>query len=207
MQVLPEAQAKVYGLLRAARERGEALPSVVELARLLGVHHSTTHQHLRALAAKGYLRFESRGVGRRPLLELRLPSGIPLVGSIPTGPLSDSLEHPEGYLALPFGPEHFALRVKGDSMAERIENGDVVILRRAPEFRSGEICAVRVNGDEATLKYVERYPTDASLLRLRPHNPAYDPLEVPAKETSIAGVYRGLLRGDATSVHSSLGEL
>lgn len=200
MQVLPEAQAKVYGLLRAARERGEALPSVVELARSLGVHHSTTHQHLRALAAKGYLRFESRGVGRRPVLELRLPSGIPLVGSIPAGPLSDALEQPEGYLALPFGPEHFALRVKGDSMAERIENGDVVILRRTPEFRSGEICAVRVNGDEATLKYVERYSVDASVLLLRPHNPAYDPLEVAASETFIAGVYRGLLRGDAAEV-------
>ena len=207
MRALSDVQAKVYGVLRTARERGEPLPGVVELARALGVQHSTMNQHLRALAAKGYLRFESRGAGRRPVLELRVPLGVPLVGSVPAGPLSDALEHPEGYLALPFGPEHFALRVKGDSMAEPIQNGDVVILRRTPEFRSGEVCAVRVNGDEATLKYVERYQGDASLLLLRPHNPAYNPVEVPAKETFIAGVYRGLLRGDAASVLLTEGDV
>ncbi len=200
MQALPKAQAKVYGLLRAASERGEELPGVAELARALGVRHSTVNQHLRALDAKGVVRFRSRGVGLRPLLTLRLPPGIPLVGSIPAGPLSDALEHPEGYLALPFGPEHFALRVKGDSMFERIEDGDVVILKRTPEFASGDVCAVRTNGDEATLKYVERLPNDPSVLLLRPHNPAYTPVEVAAKETFIAGVYRGLLRGDAAAV-------
>ncbi len=207
MQGLPKVQAKVYGLLHAARERGEALPGVLELARALGVRHSTVNQHLNALATKGYVRFESRGAGRSPVLELRLPPGIPVVGSIPAGPLSDALEHPEGYLQLPFGGGHFALRVKGDSMAEPIQNGDVVILRRTPEFRSGEVCAVRVNGDEATLKYVERYPTDASLLLLRPHNPAYEPVEVAAKETFIAGVYRGLLRGDAAAVLLTEGDV
>ncbi len=200
MQPLPKVQAKVYGLLRAARERGEGLPSVLELARTLGVRHSTVNQHLHALSAKGYVRFESRGAGRRPVLELRQPPGIPVVGSIPAGPLSDALEHPEGYLQLPFGEGHFALRVKGDSMAEPIQNGDVVILRRTPEFRSGEVCAVRVNGDEATLKYVERYPNAPKTLLLRPHNPAYSPVEVEARDTFIAGVYRGLLRGDAASV-------
>lgn len=200
MQALPKAQAKVYGLLWAAGERGKALPGVAELARALGVRHSTVNQHLRALDAKGVVRFESRGVGQRPLLALRLPLGIPLVGSIPAGPLEGALEHPEGYLALPFGPEHFALRVKGDSMTERIQDGDVVILRRTPEFSSGEVCAVRINGDEATLKYVERSGGDASVLLLRPHNPAYDSFEVLARDTFIAGVYRGLLRGDAAEV-------
>jgi repressor LexA len=200
VQALSRVQAKVYELLRAAREHGEPLPEPVQLAQTLGVRYSTLNQHLNALAKKGYIRFESRGAGRRPMLELRLPPGIPLVGSIPAGPLSDALEHPEGYLALPFGPEHFALRVKGDSMAEPIQDGDVVILRRTPEFHSGDVCAVRVNGDEATLKYVERYQTDASLLLLRPHNPDYDPVKVLAKDTFIAGVYRGLLRGDAADV-------
>lgn len=198
MEGLPNAQGKLLRLLE--KHRGVEMPEVATLARELGVHHSTVQQHLQALADKGFVRLERRGVGRRPLIALRLPPGIPVVGSIPAGPLSDALEHPEGYLALPFGPEHFALRVKGDSMTERIQDGDVVILKRTPEFSSGDVCAVRFNGDEATLKYVERYPNDPSVLLLRPHNPAYSPVEVAAKETFIAGVYRGLLRGDAAEV-------
>ena len=144
MRALPRAQARVYGLLRAASERGEELPGVAELARALGVRHSTVNQHLRALDAKGVVRFESRGVGLRPLLALRLPPGVPVVGSIPAGPLSDALEHPEGYLNLPFGSEHFALRVKGDSMFERIEDG---------ALRHGSI---DTNGDFAALDMSER---------------------------------------------------
>ena len=204
MHRLTHAQSKVLRLLE--RGSGGELPDMATLARELGVHHSTVQDHLQALANKGFIRFERRGVGRTPLIAL-CARGVPLVGSVPAGPLSDALEHPEGYLNLPFGPEHFALRVKGDSMAEPIQSGDVVILRRTPEFRSGEVCAVRVNGDEATLKYVERYPTDASLLLLRPHNPAYDPVEVPAEETFIAGVYRGLLRGDALNVLLTEGDV
>ncbi len=204
MKGLTNAQSK---LLRLLEKSQGTRPDVSTLARELDVHHSTVQGHLQALADKGVIRLEKRGVGRKPTIELRSARGVPLLGSIPAGPLEGALEHPEGYLALPFGPDHFALRIKGDSMAEPIQNADVVILRRTPEFRSGEVCAVRVNGDEATLKYVERYPTDASLLLLRPHNPAYDPVEVPAKETIIAGVYRGLLRGDAASVLLTEGEV
>lgn len=197
MEGLTNAQSRLLRLLE--KSQGE-LPDIATLARELGVHHSTVQQHLGALARKGLIRLERRGVGRKPTIELRSRRGVPVVGSIPAGPLSDALEHPEGYLMLPFGPEHFALRVKGDSMTERIQDGDVVILRRTPDFSSGDVCAVRVNGDEATLKYVERYGGDASLLLLRPHNPAYDSFEVLARDTFIAGVYRGLLRGDAVEV-------
>lgn len=204
MKGLTHARARVLRLLEKGRD-GE-LPDLATLARELELHHSTVQEHLQALAADGFIQLERRGVGRKPLIRLR-GQGVPLVGSIPAGPLSDALEHPEGYLALPFGPEHFALRVKGDSMAEPIQDGDVVILRRTPEFRSGEVCAVRVNGDEATLKYVERYQGDASLLLLRPHNPVYDPVEVSAQETFIAGVYRGLLRGDALNVLLTEGDV
>lgn len=204
MKGLTNAQSK---LLRLLEKLQGTQPDVATLARELGVHHSTVQQHLQALADKGVIRLEKRGVGRKPTIELRAARGVPLLGSIPAGPLEGALEHPEGYLALPFGPDHFALRVKGDSMAEPIQNADVVILRRTPEFRSGEVCAVRVNGDEATLKYVERYQGDASLLLLRPHNPAYDPVKVSAKETFIAGVYRGLLRGDAARVLLTEGDV
>ena len=114
-----------------------------------------------------------------------------MVGEIAAGGLRGEVEHLEGYLALPGRGDTFALRVSGDSMAERIEHGDVVILSRE-EPRSGDICAVRHN-DETTLKYLDFYADGSALLR--PHNPAYDCVRVAREEITIAGRFDSLLRG------------
>ena len=114
------------------------------------------------------------------------------------GPLSEALEHPEGYLRLPGYPEGYGLRVHGDSMADEIKNGDVVLLQKRPH-RSGEICAVRIDGSEATLKYLDTYPNHKTV-RLRPHNPAYPYLEVEAERVAVDGVFAALLRGDVIEV-------
>ena len=80
------------------------------------------------------------------------------------------------------------------------EDGDVVLLQRVEPQRSGEVCAVRVGEDESTLKYLEWSPPRSgdrpARYRLRPHNPSYPTLTVPAAELHIDGVMRGLIRGD-----------
>ena len=146
-----------------------------------------------ALEKKGQLSFESQGRGKSPIitLERQERKGVPLVGDIAAGSLRGEVEHLEGYLALPGDEGRFALRVTGDSMAERIEDGDVVIFSRE-QPRSGDICAIR-HEDEVTLKYLDLY-TDGSAL-LRPHNPDYDPIEVELKDVYIAGRFDSLLRG------------
>src|SRR5690606_30292981 len=79
-------------------------------------------------------------------------------------------------------------------------DGDVVLLQRVEPQRSGEVCAVRVGEDESTLKYLEWSPPRSGdrpeRYRLRPHNPIYTTLTVPAAELHIDGVMRGLIRGD-----------
>lgn len=202
---LSPAQRRVYDRLRDHVARTGATPDLAELARELGVHYVSLKQHLQALADKGWLLFESRGRGRSPRLELpAAATGIPVLGSIPAGPLAEAVAHAEAYLPIPgLHGRGFALRVAGDSMAERIQDGDVVLLEKRPAQRSGEICAVRVGDDEATLKYLDRLGHDR--WALRPHNPAYDTLEVAGSEIEVEGVYRGLLRGsvfDALSLPS-----
>ena len=113
------------------------------------------------------------------------------MGDIAAGGLHEAVEHCEGFLAVPGGGERFALRVKGDSMSEPIQDGDVVILKRSP-FTSGDICAVR-HEDETTLKYVD--VGNDGKATLRPHNPAYSLIEVSLEDIYVAGVYAGLLRG------------
>lgn len=199
-QPLSPAQERVYQRLLEHQRRTGQMPDLSELARGMGVHYVTLKQHLEALQTKGYLTFESRGRGRSPRLELPAEAtGIPLVGSIPAGSPGIASAYVEAYLPnLVVGGTarpSFALRVSGFSMADLIQPDDVVLLTATNPSRSGQICAVRVDQDEATLKYVDTLPQGQ--FRLRPHNPDYPTLTLHGSELTIDGVYRGLLRGAA----------
>ena len=98
---------------------------------------------------------------------------VPIVGSIACGLPILAEENIEGYAAMPEDIKaDFALRCVGDSMVgARICDGDIVYIHQTSEFHNGEICAVLVDSDEATLKRV--YRISNSLLELRAENPAY----------------------------------
>ena len=198
MQKLSSQQAKVYARLRRAWEEHGSQPGLYDLARDLGIDYTTLRQHLRALETKGFLSFQSQGHGKPPMLRLLRPlQAVPVLGHIPAGPLSEALAHPEGYLRLAnLTDDYFGLYVQGDSMADHLQDGDLVLLQQGKPSRSGEICAVRLDHTEVTLKYVDWKGSRAKGLTLRPHNPTYPTLEVTAKEIAIDGVYRGSFRGE-----------
>lgn len=50
----------------------------------------------------------------------------------------------------------FALRVLGDSMNRIIPEGAIAIIHKTCDWEDGDICAVTINGDDATLKQVNR---------------------------------------------------
>jgi len=196
---LPRRQLQILEALQDAYERTGTLPELTALARSFDITYPTLREHLKALEAKGKLSIETRGPGRSPIVTLKGGAyGIPLFGEIAAGIPVGAYPTPEGHLALRGRPDQFALRVRGASMADRIEDGDVVLLHRSEPQRSGEICAVRVGEDETTLKYLDWAPGSARPreYRLRPHNDAFPTLTVPAEEIHIDGVFRGLLRGD-----------
>ena len=201
MVELTHSQSKVLKLLkRCWRERG-GQPNLNDVARDLDIHYVSMKQHLEALDTKGYISFEPQGRGKTPIIRLTrqdvleerdgVGRGVPLLGDIAAGGLHEAVEHLEGFLNVPGRADRFALRVKGDSMSEPIQDGDVVILRQPP-YRSGDICAVR-HEDETTLKYLDLYADGNALLR--PHNQDYPLIEVDLREIYVAGVYDALLRG------------
>jgi repressor LexA len=79
-------------------------------------------------------------------------------------------------------PQAFALRVKGNSMSPRIEDGDTVIVSPQLEARSGDICVVRVSGED-TLK---RIKFEGNYLHLIPLNPEFEPLTVKKRDVNFA---------------------
>ena len=84
---------------------------------------------------------------------------------------------------------YFYLQVKGDSMINaRIYEGDRVRIKKQNFLeKDGDIMAVRVNGDEATLKRVYRQENG---LVLQSENPNYPPMFFPVSdiETGYVGI-------------------
>ena len=109
---------------------------------------------------------------------------IPVLGSIPAGIPLEAVEDVVDWEEIPAqwlsgGKEFFALRVRGDSMSPRYEDGDVLILRRQDTCENGQDCAVMVAGGEATFKRVRISPTGVTL---QPLNPDYDPMTYTNRE-------------------------
>lgn len=102
---------------------------------------------------------------------------IPVYGCIPAGIPLEAIECVEGYVDIPdewlkSGDTFFALRVRGDSMSPKYLDGDLIILKRQSDCESGQDAAVRVNGDDATLKKVIKQQFG---IMLQPINPEYEP--------------------------------
>lgn len=82
------------------------------------------------------------------------------------------------YIPLPFRSKSEAentlcIRVKGDSMSPKIEDGDLIQVYRQTSVDSGDVAVVIVDNDEGFVKKVE-YDTD--FIRLISFNPYYPPI-------------------------------
>ena len=101
---------------------------------------------------------------------------FPLLGEIACGEPIWADEEKESYVMANMDIKaDFCLTAKGDSMINaRINDGDIVFIKKMPMVNNGEIAAVIID-NEATLKRVYYYPNKSKLV-LNPENPAYEPL-------------------------------
>ncbi|MBI3997090.1 MAG: transcriptional repressor LexA [Candidatus Omnitrophica bacterium] len=186
-------------------ERGYP-PTIRELGKLLGIKSLRgVTTHLDAIAKKGFLKRESRARSIR-LADLMAPFEqavrIPVVGRIRAGEPMLAQEHVESHVVIDgawlgvstqtAGLQHFALKVRGDSMINAgIFDGDFVIVRQQATAENGEII-VALLGDESTVK---RFFKDGSHIRLQPEHPTMEPILVgPDRPFSILGKVTAVFR-------------
>ena len=96
--------------------------------------------------------------------------------------------------------ELFALEVDGDSMIDAmINDGDVVIFRKADKVRNGEMAAIWIDDDNTTtLKYFHQ---EKDHYRLEPANPTMEDIIVPKeKHLRIMGQVVAVVRQVGASV-------
>ena len=169
---------------RFTLEQGQA-PSYDEIMLGLGFASlGTVNWYVKTLEDAGHLTRLKGSNGKRALSTTQehvTSARLPLLGLIAAGEPIEALENAESIdVPPPFAhPDNFVLKVKGNSMIdEHIQDGDYIIVRKAPSARSGLIVVDLING-EATLKYY--YPKSGGV-ELHPRNPDFPIIQVDKKD-------------------------
>lgn len=120
---------------------------------------------------------------------------VPVVGHVRGGPPNLAEEHVEEVLTLPARlarGANLALRVRGDSMAPELKEGDIALIRSQPEAQHNQIVVATVGetGDEGLVKRVVR---EQSVPFLRSDNPDYPERWHPG-DYRIIGLVVGIIR-------------
>jgi repressor LexA len=194
MKKISKKQTEVFNFIKSYIDENGVAPSVREIAKAVGVSSpSTIQHHIVSLIDKGYL--EKGDANQKRTLKIAKRSNtaqyVPLLGTVTAGNPILAIESIEDYIPAPVGSgkEHFALRVRGDSMINAaIENGDIVIVERTPVAENGDIVVALIE-DEATVK---RFYKENGHFRLQPENPDYEPIIVD--ELAILGKVTALIR-------------
>ena len=102
---------------------------------------------------------------------------IPMFNSVSAGfgayACSDVVDYIPLHITNPVDvPEMLCIKVTGDSMYPKIEDGDIIVVRKQDSVDSGSIAVVLVDGEEG---FVKRIVYDADTIELQSINPEYAP--------------------------------
>lgn len=102
---------------------------------------------------------------------------VPVLGSVVAGIPMEAIENIEDYEEIPESMarqgEYFALRIKGHSMEPKLEEGDIVIVKKMDDVDTGTVAIVLVNGFEATCKLVKK--VDGGIMLYGFNTDVYEP--------------------------------
>ncbi len=128
---------------------------------------------------------------------------LPLFGSIPAGPPTESQEQLEMFPVLRhlWGADRYCLRLSFDSMEPTLKPGDLVLVQYRPgvnpEHVQGQICACLVDGMPTLKRVSVERQRESLLVILRGDNPEVPPIAIDdSHEFSIQGVVTHLVSRD-----------
>ncbi|MCD8375961.1 MAG: transcriptional repressor LexA [Oscillospiraceae bacterium] len=180
MKELTPQQKKIYDYIVSFSQEHGYPPSIREIGAHVGLKSpSTVHFHLKSLQDAGWITQEHGKT--RTLKPAEAPAEqknqVPVVGNVAAGSPILAEQSIEDYLLFDtqgLAGEHFALRVRGESMLYAgILPDDLVIVHQQQDARNGDI-VVALLEDEATVKTLRR---ENGRVLLMPENPAYEPID------------------------------
>lgn len=113
-----------------------------------------------------------------PPRSIRIPVLGRVAAGIPIEAIEEIIDYEEvdGNTTAP--GELFGLLIKGNSMAPRICDKDVVIVRKQEAADSGDVVIATINGDDAVCKRLLIY---GKTILLRSNNPEYEDIDVTGR--------------------------
>lgn len=179
MELISQKQERVLTFICHFLDKHGYPPTVREICVGVGVTSpATVKHHLEKLTNAGYITIapgKTRAI--TVVQQCLLENHVPVLGNVAAGIPILAEELIEEYLPFDTGGkqgEHFALRVRGDSMQDAgILEGDRVIIHRQETVQNGDI-VVALFEDEATVKTYRRKEGKIWLL---PENQDYDPID------------------------------
>jgi len=194
---LTERQREIYDFIRDKIENRGYGPTVREIGEAFEIQSPNGVMcHLKALVKKGLINRQDRSARAIQLVDHRPPAfALPILGLVAAGSPLEAVAQADERLdfnGMFGGPNHFALKVRGNSMIEdQISDGDFVVIRKQETAQNGERVVAMID-NEVTLK---KFYRDKGHIRLEPANGAMAPIIV--KETDdpkVLGVLVGVLR-------------
>ena len=200
---LSGTQKRLYDYLAECLARDGKTPSLRQIAADMGVSHTAVAQLLGLLEKKGVVERDGR-YSR----SLRLVAGtdrrrddrgreLPIIGQITAGLPMYAQQEWDGSVIVDRrlfpGDNLFCLRVRGWSMRDAgIIDGDLAVCEPRQYAANGEIAAVLIQNEEATVK---RFFLQADHIELRPENPEFPVMRYPFGEVLVQGRVVGVIRG------------
>jgi len=189
---LTKNQQRVLKFLKQQIEKKNHVPTIREIGDHLGITSPNgVAGLLNRIEAKGMIKRTKNRARSIELTKKASPSGLPLVGKVCAGPMTETYAQAERF---EFGGiekrADFVLEVSGESMIEaQIAPGDFVLVKRQATASRGDIVVVCDEENETTLKY---WFPEKNRIRLQPANKRMKPIY--RKDVSVQGVVIGLVR-------------
>ena len=193
---LTERQREIYEFIREKIESRGYGPTVREIGNAFHIMSPNGVMcHLNALVKKGLIIRQGRSARAIQLVDHHRPgvTELPLMGAVAAGQPIQAVASDDrlNLGALFAGRDHYALKVRGQSMIEdHIDDGDYVVIRRQETAENGERVVAMID-NEVTLK---RFYKEKDHIRLEPANGTMRPIIVNPTEAHILGVLIGVLR-------------
>jgi repressor LexA len=199
---LTRRQQEIYDYLRTQLGKFAHPPTLDELCEALGLKsRGSLHKQIQALIEAGLvepmnnLRRGIRLVDASPEETADDSTTLPLYGYIAAGRPIEAISNPERIDVpnqLRTQNPCYVLEVRGDSMIEDgILDGDWVVIEHREQARDGDVVVALVDGEEATLKRLERR---AGEVILHPANSRLAPMHFSPDRVQIQGILVGQMR-------------
>lgn len=125
---------------------------------------------------------------------------VPLFETVSAGFGAYASEDIQDYMPVYFhnpseASQTICIKVRGNSMSPKIEDGDIIQVHKQESVDDGSIAVVLVDGDEGLVKKLQYRPDGVDLISM---NPMYPPMRFDATEASrvrVVGLVTQVIKG------------